>query len=109
MTPTQRSLKMLREDGWSCWIVEKWNPHARVRVDLFGVADILCVRGADTLAVQTTSGSNVSARVKKLDENEYLSKLRGAGWIIHIHGWRKVKVKRGGKATVWACRILDIS
>jgi hypothetical protein len=41
------------------------------------------------LAVQTTSGSNVSARVKKLTESELIGTVRKAGWGIHVHGWRK--------------------
>lgn len=109
MTPTQRSLKMLRDDGWACWVVEHWNSYASIRQDLFGCIDILCLRGNETLAVQTTSGSAVSARVKKMEDNEYLPKMRDANWTIRIHGWRKVKVKRGGKAMKWDCRVVDIS
>ncbi|HEX7325184.1 MAG TPA: hypothetical protein VF292_07505 [Rhodanobacteraceae bacterium] len=64
MTPTARTLAALRVEGWTAEVVERWNPHARVRHDLFNVADILAVRGAETLAVQVTSGSNVPARVR---------------------------------------------
>lgn len=62
MTPTARTLQALRADGWLVEVVERWNPHARVRHDLFNVADILAVRGSETLAVQVTAGSRVSAR-----------------------------------------------
>ena len=112
MTPTQRSLKMLRDDGWHCWIVEHFNPHVKphgIRQDMFGCIDILCIRGPETLAVQTTSGSAVSAHLKKMEANEYLPRMRDANWTIHLHGWRKVKVKRGGKATRWDCRVVDLS
>ena len=101
-SPLQRSLKLLRSEGWLCAIVEKWNPHVRSRQDLFGFADILAVRSDDMMLVQTTSGSNVAARV---------AKIRGITaahiWIrpmrhIYVHGWSK----RGprGKRKLWECR-----
>ncbi len=42
----QRSLKHMRDLGWTCAIVERWNPHAFVRQDLFGGIDIVCIGGA---------------------------------------------------------------
>ena len=108
-SPTQRTLKMLRDDGWHCWVVEHWNPHARRRVDLFNLWDILAIKGPETLAAQVTSGSGVSARLKKIEAGDYIDACREAGWRLEVHGWRKVKVKRGGKATKWACRIVDVS
>ena len=35
--------------------------------------------------------------------------LVAAGWRVEVHGWRKVKVKRGGKAIRWACRVVDMA
>lgn len=108
MTPTARTLTALRANGWTAEVVERWNPHARVRHDLFNIADILAVRGAETLAVQVTAGSCVSARVAKLRASAALPLLCRAGWRVEVHGWRKVKVKRGGKAMRWACRVVDM-
>ena len=108
MTPTARTLAALRADGWTAEVVERWNPHARVRHDLFNIADILAVRGRETLAVQVTAGSGVSARVHKLEASSALPLLAAAGWRVEVHGWRKVKVKRGGKATRWACRVVGM-
>ncbi|MGH8118342.1 MAG: hypothetical protein ACREPY_18435 [Rhodanobacteraceae bacterium] len=109
MTPTARTLTALRSDGWTAEVVERWNPHARVRHDLFHVADILAVRGPATLAVQVKAGSCVAARVAKLRASPALPLLLMAGWRIEIHGWRRVKVKRGGKATRWACRVVNMA
>jgi hypothetical protein len=90
-SPTQRTLRHLREAGYPLvQVVERWNPYARVRQDLFGVIDVLAV-GPDILAVQTTSGSNVSARVKKITESEALPILRKAGIRVLVHGWKKSK------------------
>lgn len=103
MTPTQRSLDYLRKQGYRVAIVERWNAHARIRQDLFGCIDLLAIKDGETLAVQTTSGSNVSARVKKIAEAEAIGDIRNAGWSFHVHGWRKNSKNR------WVLRIEDVS
>ena len=97
-------MDQLRKEGWPLVaVVERWNPHAFVRQDLFGIIDVLAVRGNETLAVQVTSASNVASRIKKMTESEALPVLREAGWLIHVHGWRKDSKGR------WVCRVEDIS
>lgn len=103
MSPTQRSLKLLRDDGWTVAVTEHWNPWARIRQDLFGIIDLLCVRDGVTMGVQTTSYSNITARVKKIGDSEHIEALRGAEWVIQVHGWRKNKKGR------WEARIVDVS
>ena len=103
MTPTQRTLKKLRGEGYMAAVVEKWNPHARIRQDLFGVVDVIGIREGETLAVQATSGSNVAARVKKIAESDATPVIRAAGWRFAVHGWRK------GANGRWACREVDVS
>lgn len=88
-SPTQRTLAELRKRGYPLVAVtERWNPHARIRQDLFGIVDVLAV-GDDILAVQATSGSNVSKRVAKITESEALPALRKAGIRVLVHGWTK--------------------
>jgi hypothetical protein len=99
-SPTQRSLEKLRSEGYLCQIVERWNPHARIRQDLFGIGDILAIREGETLLVQTTSRGNVTARVTKIQESEHLDKILAAGWKITVHGWGKLKAG-------WVCKIVD--
>jgi len=102
-SPTQRSLKMLRDDGWFCAITEHWNQYSRTRNDLFGFIDLLAIRGNETLAVQTTSGDNVSARIEKIRGIQAARLwLESPGRKIHVHGWRKVGAK--GKRKLWECR-----
>lgn len=101
-TPTQRSLKLLRDEGWTVAIVEHWNSFIKIRQDLFGIIDLLCVRDGVTMGVQTTSYSNVSARVKKIADSEHIGALREAEWVILVHGWHKV----GNR---WQVRIVDVS
>lgn len=106
-SPTQRSLKKLRDEGWRCFVCERWNPFAKVRQDAFGFGDILAFRGHITCLVQTTSASNVSARIRKiLDIPEAHEWAAGAAREIVVHGWGK-KGKRG-ETKKWECRVVPV-
>jgi hypothetical protein len=103
-TPTQLTLRHLRAAGWPVVeIVERWNPHARVRNDLFGFIDVIAVGPGGVLGVQTTSAANVSARVAKIADHPNVGAVREAGIAIHVHGWAK-------KAGRWVLsREVDVS
>ncbi len=107
-SPTSRTLELLRSRGYTVAVVEKFNSFTKRRSDLYGFIDVLGVRDGETLAVQTTSGSNAAARITKITEEcvEAFAAVRKAGWSVHVHGWRKVK--RGGRL-VWDCREVDVS
>jgi hypothetical protein len=101
-SPTQLTLKKLREEGYLCQVVEHWNPFARIRQDLFGFIDVLALKENEVLGVQATSYSNVSARVNKIAEHENISAVRKAGIRVQVWGWRKVNNR-------WTVRIVDVS
>ena len=105
LSPTMRTLAALRNMGIPLiQVVERWNAFARIRQDLFGFIDILAIDDdGSVLAVQATSGSNVSARVNKIKESNELIWVRAAGWKVQVWGWRKLS---SGK---WEARIVDIS
>ena len=67
MTPSGRSLMLLRRQGYLAETVERWIPRVNRRRDLFGFADLLAVHPRDRLflLVQATSLGNVAARLKK--------------------------------------------
>ena len=75
-------------------VVEHWNSWSKTRSDLFGIIDILAIQDGETVAVQSTSWSNVKSRINKMTESESLAHLREAGWKIIVHGWRKNKIGR---------------
>lgn len=102
-SPTQRSLALVKERGFQPWIVEYWNSFSRKRVDLFGIFDILAVGNGETLAVQTTSRGNISARVRKIADSEYIAGCRESGWRVEVHGWDK------GPNGRWRVKVVDIS
>lgn len=88
-SPTQLTLAALRGDGWTVVeVVETFPKHAKVRRDLFGFIDILALRPGQTLAVQTTTASNMAARVTKIREHPNLAAVKAAGWYVQVDGWR---------------------
>lgn len=102
MTPTQRTLKYLRERGYTCAIVEKWIPQTKRRLDAFGFIDILAVSDTETLAVQSTSasGGNLTARIRKAESLPTFSKwLDGPRRVVEFIGWRQLK--RGYPRPTW--------
>ncbi len=109
-SPTSRTIEALKSEGWITGIVEKWNPHARIRQDLFGFADILAA-SPDRMPklIQTTSGSHVSSRVEKIIAEPRARTALLSGFVIEVWGWRRLKVKRGGKAVRWEPRIVSVT
>ena len=89
-SPTELSLAYMRKQGCVAAVVEKWNPHSKTRLDLFGVIDILCLApdGA-TIGVQATSRDNVAARITKIGDSEHIAALRRCNWTLLVHGWDK--------------------
>jgi hypothetical protein len=108
MTPTALSLKHLRAAGYVADIVER---HMRIpggrsfKRDLFGSWDIVAVKPGEVAFVQTTSGSNVSARLRKIADNPTTPRCREANVRLLIHGWSKpTKTRR-----TWRLREEDVS
>lgn len=95
-SPTQRTLKHLRDQGYRAEVVERWNPHARIRQDLFTIIDVLALSETEVVAVQTTSASNMKARINKISEADILPLLLKLEWRVIVHGWKK-----NAKANRW--------
>ena len=94
MTLTQRTTKLLRERGYIVATVEYYNSFTRRKHDLFGCIDLLAIGNGETLAVQVTSKSNMSARIRKIEDNEALPEMLRSGWRVIVHGWFKNKSNR---------------
>jgi len=103
VSPTARSLQHLRKSGALAGVVERYNPHAKRRVDLFGFIDIVCVDGRPgVLAVQSTTTTNQAARVTKIQSDELARAVNMwlmAGNRIVVHGWSKKGPR--GKRKLW--------
>lgn len=108
-SPTQRTLKYLRAKGHTCAISEHWNPFAKIRQDLFGFCDIVSLtEDGDTICVQACSGTDTSKREKKILAHKNYPLLKRSNWKILVIGWRKLKVKRGGKAIKWVEKVSEL-
>ena len=113
ISPTSRTLEYIRTRGWVAGIVERFLPHAGrfgKHVDLFGFADIIALGENSIIAIQSC-GQAFSAHHKKLTEDENAAPnvelwLKNGGRLLLI-GWRKVLLKRGGKARRWSPRIRE--
>jgi hypothetical protein len=89
-SPTQRTLKWLRDRGWIAGVVERRLPRGFTTIDLFGFVDIVAARpGSGFLFVQTTTTSNQAARLRKVLGLDTPAQVLAAGGRIQIHGWRK--------------------
>ena len=108
MTPTQRTLKYLRDEGWEPDIVERSLPGKtfRIRRDYFNCIDIIAVRHGETIGVQSCGQAFAAHDRKILAEPKALLWLCGNNRLMLI-GWRKLKAKRGGKLKLWKPRIKE--
>ena len=100
-SPTVRSLALLRKNGYTAQVVERYNPYAHVRIDLFGFIDIVAIKeGEDgVVGVQTTTASGFSARYKKILGIPAARIWLEAGNKILLHGWAKKGAR--GKRKLW--------
>jgi predicted RecB family endonuclease len=84
---TSRSTEHLRKQGYTVDVVESYNFFTKRRHDLWGCIDILAIGNGETLAVQVTSKSNMSARIRKIEDSEALPEMLRSGWRVIVHGW----------------------
>jgi len=113
-SPTQRTLKVLRDKGYKAGVVERWLRYAGSfgkRQDLFGIIDIIAISPDKTRGIQVC-GSSFAEHYRKLTEEFAQATL---DWLncpyrsLEIWAWRKIKKKRGGKMMVWKPRIVEIT
>jgi hypothetical protein len=102
-SPTARSLAYLREQGYLAEVVERRVPKCMILRDLFGFIDILAIRGDEVLGVQSTSRSNVDARIDKIAGHPNVGAVRQAGIRLEVHGWGRMASGR------WELRVVDVS
>lgn len=103
MSPTQRTRDELKKLGFTSAIVERWNPHAKVRQDLFGCLDLVAMKeGIGILGIQATSGANHAARRDKAMAEPRLKTWLLCGARFEIWSWSKKGAR--GKRKKWELR-----
>lgn len=124
-----RSLERCRKLGWIADKVERWvpmkgHPAGGQRKDFLGAFDIIALAtdrpNGDAqgntwydpplcIGIQSCSMSGRAAHLAKLSEPETAARIRE--WLrcwsnrAELWAWRKLKVKRGGKAVRWECEV----
>ena len=126
LSATQRTLRALRDQGRVCAIVEKFNAYAGPfgrREDLFGIIDVLALDPERGVVGVQCCGSDFKAHKDKIliekaqETHDWLStkvKCPSCGHshvstALEIWSWRKLKLKRGGKAERWMPRVEEIT
>lgn len=105
-SPTRRALAECKRRGWTAQVVEKWIPHTRRRLDLFGVIDIVAI-------VPPTDGIPGACQCEAWGEHEcacgnYQAMMGYPGRIVGIqatsgtnHNARVVKSKAEPRLSAW--------
>ena len=116
--PTRRTLNHFKARDWVHGRVEFYNPKTQRSRDFLGFGDVLAIdpdrRGS--LAIQVTSYSNISARVRKIcDDPE--NRRKAAAWLrsknrLEVWGWKEFdKIEMSGPflGCRWRPRIVEIT
>ncbi len=105
---TIRTLKLLRDLDYTADVVERWlpipsHPGGGKRKDFLGIIDIIAFNHREIIGVQSCSTAWTQHVDTILESDQTVNWLQGGRelWLI---GWRKLKVKRGGKAFRWRPR-----
>jgi len=113
-SPTQRTLKALRDMGRTCGIVERFNQYAGphgVRQDLFGFIDIIALDSIKGIVGVQSCGQSHSAHKKKIlgECRDLAIEWLKCGGTIELWSWTKRVMVRGKKAVRWTPRIEEIT
>lgn len=115
LSPTQRTLRALREQGRVCEVVEKFNafagPHGQRR-DLFNIIDVIALDPVRGVVGVQSCGQSFSAHEHKLLEEraqECIDWLSTPGTVLELWSWSKRKLVRGGKAVRWMPRVKEFT
>jgi hypothetical protein len=91
VSTTQKSLNYLRERGYLVAKTEQWNAFAKIRIDAYGIIDMIAIKTGENgvLGVQSTTKGSVDAHVDKAlyDCGVALKTWLLCGNKFVIHGW----------------------
>lgn len=107
MSPTQRTLKHLRDAGYTVAVVERWNQYAKIRQDLFGIIDLIAISPiAGIVGIQACAGASHAARRAKSIAEPRLRTWLQAGGKFEVFSWSKTGAR--GKRKTWTPRCESI-
>ena len=81
----KKAIEQLQADGWITWFAPKVK---FLQTDIFGIIDLMALRGKSKKNIQLTTLSNVSARRKKIAN---FLKNNGVELSVEIWAWNSKK------------------
>ncbi|MBM3257799.1 MAG: hypothetical protein FJZ05_01090 [Candidatus Nealsonbacteria bacterium] len=81
----KKAIEQLKADGWITWFAPKVK---FIQTDVFGIIDLLALKGKSKKNIQLTTLSNVSARRKKIAS--FLKKYK-VELAVEIWAWNNKK------------------
>jgi Fe2+ or Zn2+ uptake regulation protein len=100
ISPMQKTLQLMRKQGYLCGITEHYNFFCKIRQDLFGYLDLICLKENEIIGIQTTTSAHFQERIKKIKEHKNFDIVKNSGIKIIVHGWYKSK-----KTKKFICKI----
>src|SRR5262245_37525671 len=103
MTPTARTLALMRRSGYLAAVVETWIPHVNRRRDLFGCFDVLAVHPIrrEVALIQVTTADHLAGRLAKVKAVPDLAGILAAGCKVQVHGWKQ-------QGTRWRVKVVEL-
>lgn len=81
----KKAIEQLEADGWLTWFAPKVK---FMQTDVFGIIDLMALRGKSKKNIQLTTLSNISARRKKITN---FLKTNNIELTVEIWGWSSKK------------------
>ena len=85
ITIRKKAIQILEDKGWIVWFAPKVKYQ---QTDVFGIIDLLAIKGKRMKKIQLTTLSNISTRRKKIQK--FLKKFK-IEMSVQIWGWDKKK------------------
>lgn len=100
-TLDEKTREWIEAQGCKAQRVDSYDARFKRSHDLMGAWDFLGMGDGQTIAVQTTTKPNASARVRKLRDGTALEQALLAGWRCVVLGWHKTKQGRWEAQETW--------
>ena len=97
----ERTRNLLKEMGYWAYRADYYDHLNKIHHDLFGIYDWIALKDGETVGVQHTSASGMSARRTKIKESKAFTAATRAGWKTLLIGWKKNASGRWEAKTEW--------
>ena len=99
-----RTKEHLTKQGIKSGLVERYISFSGKKIDLFNIIDIIAIYPDGICGIQAC-GTDRAEHDRKILASVEAKEWLVAGGILELWSWRKLKVKRGGKAVRWTPNI----